>query len=100
MAENPVLPEQFDFSQNYPNPFNPNTRFEFSLPISTHVKLDIINVLGQKVTELINEQYEAGKHIIEWNGHNESGGDLASGVYFAQFSAGSYHETRKMVVVK
>lgn len=89
-----------EFEQNYPNPFNPSTTFKFSLSQTLDVKLEIYNVLGQRVAVLADRKYEAGKHTIEWNGRNDNGQQLATGVYFSKLTAGEFSETRKMVIVK
>ena len=88
------------FEQNYPNPLNPETTFSFSLPRSMNVRLDIFNVLGQKVTTLVCEQLPPGAHVVTWNGKNAGGSAVGSGVYFAKLIAGEYTHTRKVMVVK
>ncbi len=98
--QNTMIPDQFSLSQNYPNPFNPSTVFEFDLPKTTDVKFEIFNVLGQKVKTLINSKMEAGSHSVEWNSWDDAGSRVASGIYFAKFSAGEYKTTKKMVVLK
>lgn len=95
-----TLPESFSFSQNYPNPFNPNTTFSFSLPSAAQVTLSVYNVLGQKVATVINQNYPSGRHSYDWNGMDDRGRALSSGVYFARFVAGGFASTKKMVVVK
>jgi len=90
-----LIPRQFAFEQNYPNPFNPTTTFSFSLPKSSNVELYIYNILGQKVSTLINKPYPAGNHGLTWQADN-----LGSGIYFAKFKAGSFTSTRKVVVLK
>jgi len=96
----PNLPSGFSFRQNYPNPFNPSTTFEFSLPQSSEVILNIYNVLGQKVRTLVQEEYAAGSHKVDWDSRSSGGSKVASGVYFARLKAGEFTATRKMVVVK
>lgn len=93
-------PDDFSFEQNYPNPFNPVTTFRFSLPYSSDVKLDIYNVLGQKVATIIDMSLPAGIHNCEWDSHDNSGNLVASGIYFAKLKAGNYTSTKKMVVIK
>jgi PKD repeat protein len=90
-----LLPEDFSLGQNYPNPFNPTTHIEFSLPTPSDVTLEIYNVLGQKVTTLINGQMEAGYHTITWNASNQ-----ASGIYLYQLRAGKATATKKMLLMK
>ncbi len=80
---------------NYPNPFNPSTEIGFILPATTQVRLDIYNILGQRVTTLIDAPMSAGEHSVSWDGRNAS-----SGVYYYRLVAGSASQTRKMLLVK
>jgi hypothetical protein len=95
-----TLPEEFGLVQNYPNPFNPSTRIGFALPVATHVELEVINILGQRVVTLADHKIEAGNHEILWNGTNSSGQMVSSGVYFYRLKAGDFIETRKMLLLK
>jgi hypothetical protein len=81
--------------QNYPNPFNPSTAIKFSLPKATHVTLSIYNTLGQEVSNLVSKDMNAGVYTAEWNASS-----FASGVYFYRIQAGSFVETKKMVLLK
>ncbi len=94
------IPREFALQQNYPNPFNPDTRIKFQLPSAQAVTLTIYNVLGQKVRTLINERLEAGYYEAVWNGLNEQGQALASGVYLYRMEAGDYRTVRRMVLLK
>lgn len=85
----------FNLSQNYPNPFNPSSKIGFSIPKSGEVKLNIYNVLGQIVTELVNEYLDAGFHQYEFNGSN-----LTSGIYFYKMQSGSFTDIKKMLLIK
>lgn len=76
------MPRQYKLEQNYPNPFNPSTTIEYDLPELSHVSLIVYDVLGRKVTELVNGTKEAGYHSATWNAS-----DIASGVYFGRFTA-------------
>ncbi|MBI5472493.1 MAG: T9SS type A sorting domain-containing protein [Ignavibacteriae bacterium] len=76
------VPEVFAVHPNYPNPFNPSTQIKFDLPAASHVTLAVYDVLGRKVAELVNGQVAEGYHTATWNAS-----DVASGVYFARFSA-------------
>lgn len=95
-----VLPTRFALTQNYPNPFNPTTTIEFNLPNGAFTRLVVYNVLGQQVTTLVNETLPAGTYAVEWDGHAADGGTAPSGIYFYRLEAGSFTETRKMVLVK
>ncbi|MCW8996337.1 MAG: M1 family aminopeptidase, partial [Psychromonas sp.] len=89
------IPLQYSLSQNYPNPFNPSTTIEYSIPKSGNVTLKIFNVLGKEVATLVNGQNEAGKHIVNFDAT-----DLNSGVYFYKIEAGSFVDTKKMILLK
>ncbi len=90
-----LLPDRFALEQNYPNPFNPVTDIQFSLPEPANVRLDVFNVLGQKVATLLDENLPAGYHRVEWDA-----GSYASGVYLYRIQAGTFTDTRKMVLLK
>lgn len=75
------LPERYSMSQNYPNPFNPNTQINFEIPVRSHVTLTVYNLLGQKVTTLVDKEMSAGRYIADWNSASDSGTKVASGVY-------------------
>lgn len=91
----------FEFStQNYPNPFNPTTEFFISLPQDTHVSFVIYNVMGQKVKTLVDDYMSAGTHTIRWDGTNEYGSAVSSGIYFYRVVAGDNVVTKKMMLVK
>jgi hypothetical protein len=95
-----AVPGEFTLSQNYPNPFNPTTRIEFSLPNASQVTLEVYNVIGEKVTTLVDARLEAGLHSVEWNSTSESGIHVASGIYFYRLNAGDHIETKKMILLK
>ena len=90
-----VIPNTYSLSQNFPNPFNPKTTFTYSLPEAVHVNIQIFNILGERVATLVNEQMNAGSHMIRWNA-----GNIATGVYFYRIRAGNYHAVKKMVFIK
>ncbi len=90
------LPNQFHLRQNYPNPFNPATTIGFSMPVSGNVKLTIYNILGERITTLVNDFLQAGDYSYQWNAAN-----FPSGVYYYSLSGGdSYYETKKMILLK
>ncbi len=95
-----TLPTTFTLSQNYPNPFNPSTQISFSLPEQTDVSLDVYNVLGKKVRVLINESFAAGNHTVVWDGRNDAGAEVASGIYFYRMMTEMNHQTKKMLFLK
>lgn len=89
------LPGKFTLHQNYPNPFNPSTYIAYDLPENAHVKLEVINILGQVVEVLVNTDQIAGAHEAMWDSEGR-----ASGVYLYRLTAGGHVETRKMVLLK
>jgi hypothetical protein len=89
------IPKTYALSQNYPNPFNPITNINFDLPRKDFVNLIIFNSLGQVVQTLVNETKEAGSYKVDFNASN-----LPSGAYFYRISAGSFVDTKKMILVK
>jgi hypothetical protein len=94
------VPAQFALSQNYPNPFNPITTIEFQLPRNSHVNLKIYDIQGRPVRTLLKREMEAGSHQVVWDGKDEAGNAAASGVYLYHFQAGSFVQTRKMLLVR
>ncbi len=96
-VENPMneIPDKFELKQNYPNPFNPETTIEFSIPAGRNISLQVFDILGEKVSELVNGYYSQGNHKINFNGSN-----LSSGVYFYNLNAGNYTITKSMMLLK
>jgi len=89
------LPTEFALRQNYPNPFNPTTQIKYDLPVDCQVRLDVYNVVGQRVATLVDGHQKAGYKLVSWNAR-----DMASGVYFYKLVAGDYSSIKKMVVLK
>ncbi|MCK4957674.1 MAG: T9SS type A sorting domain-containing protein, partial [Candidatus Cloacimonetes bacterium] len=85
---------------NYPNPFNPTTTISFNLAEGGNVELGIYNVKGQKVSTIVNEHKSAGSHSIVWNGTDDRGTGLTSGVYFYRIKSGKFTSTKKMILLK
>jgi hypothetical protein len=101
------VPEKFTISQNYPNPFNPSTSIKYGLPTDSHVKLEIFDNNGRKVTELVNNNQDPGTYQVFWNGANDLGQSVASGVYHyriqvidAQDQGNVRVEVNKMLLIK
>ncbi len=94
------LPHEYALHQNYPNPFNPTTEISFSLPSAGDVTLQVYNLLGQQVRSLADGFYEAGNHGVTWDGTNQAGQPVSSGVYFYRLQAGSFEATKKMMMLK
>jgi hypothetical protein len=93
-------PIEFSLEQNYPNPFNPDCEIKYSLPKDANVCLSIYNLLGQKVRILVDEFQLAGHKTVHWDGTHDNGNAVASGIYFYRIKAGSFTETKKMVLMK
>ena len=93
-------PKALPVVTSYPNPFNPSTTISFTLPESGHVKLTVYNLAGQKVWTLADEPMVAGNHTVVWDGRDDAGVAVASGVYFTLLTAGGTVVTSKMVLVK
>lgn len=94
------LPRSFSLEQNYPNPFNPQTEIRFQIPEASHVVVRIFNVIGEEIRTLVNSPYEAGYHGVRWNGKDNRGNDVASGVYLYQIHAGEFSQVLKMSLLR
>lgn len=99
-TDNNVLPVVTELKGNYPNPFNPSTTIRFGMREAGKVKIDVYNVLGQKVRTLVNDNLGAGNHSVVWNGTDDRGRNVASGIYFYRMNTGSYSSTKKMLMMK
>lgn len=97
---NLALPTEFSLSQNVPNPFNPSTQVSFALPTAAKVNLSIYNVLGQHVKTLVDTDMRAGYQTVTWDGTDNTGHTVASGVYFYKLNAGDFTATKKMLMLK
>ena len=101
---NPSLPKAYSLSQNAPNPFNPSTTISFEVradgAATQQVTLNVYNIRGQLVRTLVNEQKPAGRYSIQWNGQDNHGRHISSGVYFYRMQSGDFQQTRKMVLLK
>jgi hypothetical protein len=95
-----LTPKDFELHQNFPNPFNAETLIKFNLQRPAEVTLAIYNVLGQKVRTLAKGRLRAGHHSIRWDGTDEKGNDLCTGIYFYQLKVGEVKETKRLVLLK
>jgi len=95
-----LMPKSFALHQNFPNPFNPTTTIQFDVPKQSYVKIDIYNLLGRRVKTLVKKSMPAGFHSVMWNGTNEKGNPLSTGMYIYQINAGEFHSVRKLVLMK
>lgn len=95
-----AVPESFELGQNYPNPFNAGTIIPFSIEQFGHVRLDVYNILGRLVATLVNDDLEQSRFLVDWDGTNDNGQPLATGVYFYRVVTDSHTSTRKMLLLK
>lgn len=90
----------FLLHQNYPNPFNPTTTIEYQISKPSNVKINIYDITGRLIKELINDQKSIGKYSVVWNGKDNSGSTVASGNYFYQIISGDFAQVKKMILLK
>ena len=93
------LPTEYGLSQNYPNPFNPETTFQYQLPEISDVTIEIYSILGQKIKTWQYANQPSGYYTVNWNGIDDLGRRVSSGIYLMQMTAGSYSEMRKMTIM-
>jgi len=99
--DNETLPEDFYVSKNYPNPFNPTTSFEFGIPSDLDVKINIYNIMGQKVSEINKGLLSAGSYQVTWHGRTFTGKQVPSGIYFYEVQVGNkFNKIHKMTLLK
>jgi flagellar hook assembly protein FlgD len=94
------MPKSYALSQNYPNPFNASTEIRYRIPQDNYVTLKVLNSLGQEVRILVDAQHKAGEYLANWDGRDDEGREVASGIYFCWLEAGAYSKTVKMVHLK
>jgi len=95
-----AIPDKYALNQNYPNPFNPDTYIKYQLPEDAHVLIKIFNTLGQEIKTLVNQDNKAGYHTIHWDGLDNNGNRVGSGIYIYKMKAGSFICTKKMALLK
>ena len=95
-----VKPTNYSLAQNYPNPFNPETTIEYKVPKPGFITIKIYNIKGEEVKTLINAEQTAGSYSVNWNGINNKGQQLSSGIYYYRIEAENYSQTRKMILLK
>ncbi|MCF7920766.1 MAG: hypothetical protein K9N06_12710 [Candidatus Cloacimonetes bacterium] len=98
--ETPDIPEQFGLLQNYPNPFNPNTTIKYNLPIAGYIELNIYNIKGNKITTLVSGIKEPGYYQVNWDGKDDNGSEVSSGIYIYKLTTPYYVESRSMLLIK
>jgi hypothetical protein len=94
------IPVKPFLEQNYPNPFNPATEIRYGLSDDTWVTLKVFNLLGQELATLVNEFQKAGARSVKWNGTNDAGSKIGSGVYIYRLTSGKFVQFGKMTMVK
>jgi len=98
-----LLPTKFSLSQNYPNPFNPSTSIKILIPYyadGIKATIDVFDVLGRKVKNILNRRVKSGEIVLSWKGINESGKKVSSGIYFYRLQAGDYLSSKKMILIR
>ncbi|MCC7264762.1 MAG: T9SS type A sorting domain-containing protein, partial [Candidatus Latescibacteria bacterium] len=95
-----VVPLQYGLLQNYPNPFNPATTIDFTLPVRGTARLEVFDALGQRVALLLDGPVTEGRHTLQWDGRDERGRALGSGVYFYRLHSGGFERVRRMVLLR
>ena len=95
-----LIPTEFSLHQNYPNPFNATTRIIYELPKTSHVKIEIIDILGRSVRVLFDGFQQVGNHTIMWSGTNSGGDPVASGIYFCKITTETHSSTKRMLLLK
>ena len=93
-------PSNYSLKQNYPNPFNPTTEIEYFVPRDGHIKLEIFNLLGQKIQTLVDQEQKRGTYTITWDSTSEPKTSVSNGIYFYQLSAEDFEKTNKMILLK
>jgi len=100
LTKRAIIPQEYTLHQNYPNPFNPITSLSYNLPEQAQVTLTVYDLMGRKVTQLVNTIQEAGYKSVQWNATDTFGKPVSAGVYLYQIQAGEFIQTRKMVLLK
>jgi len=98
--ESSEMPTKFTLKQNYPNPFNPSTTLSYTVAQKEKVSLIVYDILGRKVKELVNEKQIPGIYRVTWNGKNQTGASVSTGVYLYKITAGKFTSTKKMILVR
>jgi hypothetical protein len=100
LEDDETSPSNFSLEQNYPNPFNPTTTISFKIPQKSKVLLEIFDIFGKRIKTLIDDELETGTYKVEWNGRDEKGNPLSSGIYIYRLSTGKVFLTKKMTLIK
>jgi hypothetical protein len=95
-----TTPTEFALLQNYPNPFNPETTIKYNLAEGAGVSLRIYNIVGQVVRTLVAENQTAGRYQVRWDGTDDRGSSVSSGIYFYQVAAGQFKDVKRLMLLK
>jgi len=93
-------PQDFVLYENYPNPFNPETSIRFELASPGHVNLDIFNIRGEQVAQLISSELNSGAHQVQWSAKDLAGNDLPTGIYIYTLRSGAQSQSKRMMLLK
>ena len=99
VPERSPLPERLSLGHNYPNPFNPSTIIPYQLPVSAHVRLEVFNLLGQRIVTLVDGEQPAGFHTARWDGTDAAERAVGAGVYLYRLQSGQAVATERMVLI-
>ena len=94
------LPHNFSLGQNYPNPFNPITYIQFMVPVYDRVKMEVLNIHGQKICTIIDNYHQPGSYQVSWDGTNDLGNSVPTGIYFYRLESFEYVITKKLILLK
>ncbi len=97
ITETPLI---YNLEQNFPNPFNPATRIDYSIAERSHVYIAAYDVAGRRVSIIVDAEQEPARYSVTWNGTDDGGRTLSSGIYFIRYTAGGYTFTRKAVLLR
>jgi len=95
-----VVPLTYELGDCYPNPFNPTTQIEYAIPVSNNVTIEIFNSLGQKVRTLVDRYMSAGTYHTTWDGMDDNGNVMPSGVYFYKMTSSHFNAVKRMLLMK
>ena len=95
-----LIPKYYHLNQNYPNPFNPITYIQYSIPHYDFITIDIINISGQIINTIVQSSHQPGNYEIMWDGTNQSGMSVPSGIYFYKLDADEFISVKKLVLLK
>jgi hypothetical protein len=95
-----TVPRQFELAQNYPNPFNPSTSIRYSVPVESRIHLRVFDLVGREVASLVDQLQAPGSYLVSWQGTDNLGVTLPSGVYFYRLESAGNQLTKKMILLK